>query len=246
MLSITVEVDGAARRFDTLALSARDLEKPLRVWGAIVRKKAVAIVKAQDFAPLAESTVAKRQQRGLRTLDKKLQGDVRKAMKRARLARGPERVGLLDRLLSSADARRATEDALSSQTRGVKSRQAVLAFFQQKHHRKIGDRAQLAPLSVKQMASIGAREDRALARAVGAPILGGLVHSYVVEVDGPSVTVSSRTHEHFTEVLNKGGRMGHGAVAPARDTLPDPSSDDMDLFAQILVEHHLLAAYESA
>jgi hypothetical protein len=237
MFSVVCNIDGLVRKFDTLADSAADLERPLRMFGSYLRKKALARYKAQDFPGLATSTIEKRAQKGLRTLERKLNRDLRKAIGRARVEDAPK--GILGRLFG-----RNIPDPGALETRGVKSRIAVLAEFQ-KRHRPQGElaaRTGLKPLSIKQLASLGNREDRAVAKAVGGPILGRLPQSLVVTVGEGSVTLESRTHEKWTEAHNKGGAVGHGAVLPKRETVKVDATD-LDVLGEILVEHHLLLAF---
>lgn len=232
--SVSVNLDGLNRKFDTLADSAGDLEKPLAILGARLKQKALKRYKAQNFAPLAESTINKRGQRGMQSLGRKLHSDVRKAMGRARKARGPR--GLLERLLTS----KAMEDMLSSQTRGVKNRLAVLQEFE-RHLDPLGlkEQAQGQKLTLKQQASLSQREARAVMRAVSKPILGGLDKTLVVIVRDGSVTLESATHQEWSEAQNSGGAVGHGAQLPARRTV-FLEQDDITFFEAVLKAHLLL------
>src|SRR5262245_24816246 len=121
-----VGIDGLYRRFDTLADVSSDLERPLTKFGNYLRKRAIERARAQDFAPLAESTLQKRAQKGLRQLERKITRDVRKATRRDREA--PR--GLFARLFGAG---RAAEELGALSTRGVKNRMAVLAEFQRRH-----------------------------------------------------------------------------------------------------------------
>lgn len=233
-LTLIVDIDGALHRFDTTALAAGDLSKPLAQIGARLRRRAIERYRAQDFAPLAASTIAKRAQKGLRNLETKLTGDLRRAHGRA--SPRPPR-GLLAAMVNAGGS---LSSVLAAETRGVRNRRAVLAEFQTRHRRPLEERAQGHELSLKQLVSLGKREDRAAARAVGRPILGSLPSTLEVEVGGGTVTLRSRTHQQWTDVHNSGGTAGHGARIPERKTVTVDESDG-DAIEEILLEHHLLA-----
>lgn len=226
--TVVFEMDGLETKLDTLAESANDLEKPLRRFGGYLRKRAIERYRAQDFAPLAQGTVEKRTQKGLRSLEGKLQSDLRKAIRRAGGAKGS---GLAL--------------AMASEARGVRNRRAVLAEFQRRHGRSLKDRVEGHELAIKQLASLGAREDRAMAKAVGRPILGGLPSTLEVDVGRGVVTLISRTREHWTDAHNQGDVVGHGARVPKRETLK-LEEQDLDVFVEILREHHLMPLQEGA
>lgn len=234
MITVVVNIDGLVRKFDTLADSAEDLSKPLRQFGGYLRKKAQGRYKAQDFVPLAASTIKKRATKGLKSLDKKLQRDVRKALKKARSQRAPR--GFLERLLTSKGVQRSMDDALGMQTKGARNRLAVLAEFRNQHKftkSRLEVAADAQPLSVKQLASLGNKTDKAVGKAVGRPILGGLPKTLKVIVEGAIVTLKSLTHETWSEVHNAGD--GH---VPKRETIK-LDAGDLDVFGAILEEHLL-------
>lgn len=237
MFSIVVKADELERKFDTLADRAGDLDVPLGRFGAYLKRRSIERYKAQDFPGLAESTLEKRAQKGLRSLERKLHRDVRKALGRARVG---EPAGLLSRLLGAKSI-----DVSAAETRGIKNRLSVLAEFQRRHRPggELAARADLKPLSMKQLVALGSREDRAVGRAVGGQILGNLPRTVTVEVNRGSVTVASRTYQHFSGVHNEGGTAGHGAKILKRETLPEPSEADLNVLESILVEHHLLPAF---
>lgn len=247
MWTVVVELDGLNRKLDTFADSAGDLEKPLGIFGAHLRRRALERYKAQNFAPLAESTIEKRALKGMHSLGRKLQGDVRKALRRARQARQREPKGFLARLLDQKQSL-ALEDALSVQTRGVQNRLAVLAEFQRHHGLNWGkkggtfaDRIQAKPLTFKQNISLAQREARAVMRAVNQPILGGLPRTLVVVVESGTVTLRSATHEKWSEAHNQGATVGHGSKLPKRETIK-LESDDVEVLVAIL-KHHLLLPF---
>lgn len=234
MLTVLVDIDGVEHKFDTLAHLSSDLAPVLRRFGAHLRRRAADRYAAQDMEPLAAATVAKRAQRGLRAFESKLTGDVRRAQRKTQ-EQAPR--GVLARLFGLGGAR-----DIGSGSRAVQSRLAVLAEFQARHGRRteLAARGGLKPLSFKQTLSIGAREDRAVAKAVGAPILGKLAGSLVVEVDGANVTLTSRTKGEWSAVHNDGGTAGRGARIPQRETIKI-EEQDLELFAELLKEHHLAA-----
>lgn len=242
--SVSVELDGLNWKCDTLADTAADLEVPLRILGAHLKKKALARYKAQAFAPLAQATIEKRALGGLRSLEHKLKRDVRRAFKRARLARGPARGGLLQQIFSSAAARHAADDALGQSTRGVQNRLAVLSAFHQRHGKHLGlkELAEGRALTLKQQQSLDEREARAIGKAIGRPILGGLDKTLVVEVEHGAVTLRSATHQEWSEAHNAGATVGHGAKLPQRQTVK-LEQDDIDFFLSVL-KGHLLVAFD--
>lgn len=246
MFTLEVTIAQAERKFELSAQAMEDLDEPLARFGAYLRAKAIERYKAQNFAPLAESTIEKRAQKGLRTLERKLGQDVRKAMGRSRKSRG--RAGLMDRILTSTSVRHAAEDAMSSQTRGVKNRQAVLAQFQSWHRkgqmtRGLKERVQGHSLSVKQTASLLQREARAVMRAVGQPILGGLPKTVIFVVDDGVVTLRSATHETWSQAQNDGETVGHGAKLAERKTI-ELESHDLDVLESILKDAALMPFQE--
>jgi hypothetical protein len=244
MFSIAVELDGLNWKADTLADSAADLELPLKIFGGYLRKRALARYAAQSFPGLAASTIEKRVAKGLKRLERKLQRDLRQAFKRARLARGPQRRSLLERVLDNTAVRHAMEDSLGSKSRGVQNRLSVLAEFQRQHRAgSLVELAQGKPLSIKQQASLQAREERAVDKAVGAPILGQLPKTLQVVVDGGSVTLRSRTHETWSKAQNDGATVGHGAQLPERKTI-ELEQDDLEVLVAILKHHILLPVQE--
>lgn len=237
MFTVHIDIDGAIHKFDTIAENANDLTAPLRVFGGFLRKKAIERYKAQDFAPLAESTIEKRAQKGLRSMEKKLQRELTRAYKNARRARGDGR-GFLARLVNK-QVSLATEDAISSGTRGVQNRLAVLAVFQQRHRPNLKERAQGKALTLKQAQGLSMRTVRAVQKAVGAPILGQLPRTLAVTVGPGTMTLRSRTHEEWSAAHNEGATVGHGAKLPKRETIKLEASD-LEVFAGILKDHMLL------
>jgi hypothetical protein len=233
VFSIHVEVDGLVRKLDTCAETAHQLTPALESFGKYWFKKTKDRYAAQDFAPLAESTLEKRAQRGVRTMGRKLRADVAKADKRARAASGDRR-GVVAKLLGSADMTAASLGL----TRGQQNRLAVLAEFQKRHGAGRGERVVGKTLSLKQGQSLTNRTARAVARSVGGPILGGLPRTLFVEEDVDSVTLTSRTRHGFSDVHNQGGTAGHGAHEPKRETLKADQTD-LEVLTSILKSHLL-------
>lgn len=243
--TIVVNIDGLERKFDTLAELADDLEPPLRMFGAYLLRRTRARYKAQEFAPLAESTIQKRANKGMHSLERKLQGDVRKAMRRARKSRNEPR-GVLAKIFETANDR-AMQDVLSSSSRGAQNRLAVLAAFQQHHGSTWGkkggvlaDKVQAKSLSLKQNISLLQREGRAVMRQIGKPILGGLDRTLMIDVDEDTVTLKSQTHQEWSAAHNEGATVGRGAKLPERKTIFLEASD-LDVFESILKDHHMVA-----
>lgn len=245
MLSVVVNVEGVLRTLETSALLASDLEKPLAMFGGYLRNRALARYEAQGFQPLAEATLQARARKGLGQLEGKLQRDLDKATERARGMRSPR--GLLAQLLEAPGM----TDAIVGETKGVRNRRAVLAEFQRLHvkrasklrqqsgfQRQVGAR----PLSIKQHVSLVKRIQRAVAKAMDAPILGKLPRTLVVLADGDTMQMVSATHAEFTDVHNEGGEAGHGAREPKRETVV-LETHDLDVLVAIL-EHHALAPFE--
>ncbi len=248
MLSVAVEVDGAIRKINTCALEASDLEKPMAIFGGYLKKKAKAVFEAQNLAPLADSTMKARAQRGLHKLEVKLQGDLRKASARASRTRAPR--GLLAAILGAPGM----TSAIEGETKGVKNRTAVLAAHQQLHVQRVSQKRKeggflrivgAQKLTVKQQSSLAARAQRAVAKEVGGPILGKLPKTLHVIVEGSRMTLIEGTHEEWTDIHNRGGTAGHGAKMPKRETLPvSVDQKDLDVLIGILKDHVLAPLLE--
>jgi len=247
MWTVVVDVDGAITKLQTLADSAAELEKPLGQFGAYLLHRAREIYQEQNFEPLAESTIDKRAQRGLRIMNAKLGRDLRKAEKRAKAAAEAKREprGAAARLLAAIAG--INEAELPAQaTRGVVNRTAVLHEFRRRHRIGGKDRAArlrevagLSTLTLRMQQSLSMRTVRQVASTVGRPILGGLPQTLEVTVGAGTVTLRSRTREEWTDVHNEGGEAGQGAEIPQRQTIKiEPS--DLDVFVSILKSHILL------
>jgi type II secretory pathway component PulJ len=240
-LTVTVNIDGIEHKFKTLASQAQDLNSPLRRFGAYLRKKALERYKAQNFAPLATSTMENRAQAGLKSVERKLHRDLRRAVRRANRKGDPK--GLLAQLLGAPKV----DLGSASKSRGVQTRLAVLAEFQRGHRRggDLSKRTDLRPLTFKQLASLSAREQRGVEKAVGKPILGGLQKTLTIEIGPASFTLKSKTAHEWSAVHNEGGSAGHGAKIPKRQTIPTQlDAHELAVFTEILKEHHLLAFEE--
>lgn len=244
MLTVKVEVDGVIRKFDTVAKTCEDLTPALRRFGGYLRKVALARYKEQAFPGLAQSTLDKRAQKGLQKLERKLEKDYRKAKRRAwdsRRASGASPRGVIARTL----ARLTLGDMVGAQAvasaRGVQSRLKVLEEFRKRHRGGEGG----AKLSEKQQASLDAREERAVAKAVGGKILGDLDRTVGTEIKRGSLTLKSTTHQGFSEAHNKGGTVGNNAKLPKRETIK-VDGNDLAVFRGILIEELLMAFEEMA
>lgn len=229
MIRLNVNVDGVNHVFDTLALNVSDLAPVLKKIGGYLRKKAVARYKTQGFAPLADSTVAKREQRGLKALEKKLSGDVKRAADKS--GKGASN-GLIAALIAG-------------QSKTVNNKRNVLAEFRARHRRRLSLRSQFSgqPLSVKQLAGLEQREKKAIEKSVKRPILGRLSSSLVIEVNGGTVTLASRVGG-WSDVHNSGGTAGHGAKIPKRETIR-LDNEDIPVIVEMLKEHQLLGVSRS-
>lgn len=220
-ITVKLKIDGLVRRLETMAEQEKDLERPLRMFGGYLRKRALARVEAQGFPPLAKATLEARASKGLHQLGKKLETDVRKAKSRAK---GGEI------------------------TRGVVNRLSVLAEFQRNRLGALNvphgilRQTGLKALTLKQKASLAGREGRAIARQVMRPILGNLPRTFVVEVEGATVRLIARTHVKFSEIHNEGGQAGRGARIPKREFLVLEDKDEAKL-AEILKDQ-LLKSFE--
>ncbi len=235
--SLYLNVDGLVKRLDTAAETARDLKEPLKKFGLYMRKRAVERYKAQDFAPLAASTLAQRAAKGVHSLENTLSSDVRRAVVRERANAPKAKQSFVEKLMGKQPI-----GIVTAHSKGVTNRMAVLAEFQRRHSRGAGglkERAGGKELTLKQMESLSARTSRAVNKAVGRPILGKLASTLKVVVDGDTVTLVSLTKEHWTEVHNMGGTAGHGAKIPERKTIL-LEEKDVQILAEILKEHCLL------
>ena len=221
-----------------LALAAGDLTTAFKRLGGYLKQRAQLRYEAQAFAPLAQSTLDKRAQHGLMTLERKLETDYRKAKKRGwdtARAKGQAPRGVIAHALTRMTLGDMVGQGVVMSSRGVQNRLKVLEEFRRRHRRGAQGGGQLTTAQTK---GLNAREARAVARQVGKPILGGLTRSLVISVGSSSVTLSSRTFEKFSEVHNEGGSAGHGATIPERMTLT-VEDRDLDIFADILRDEML-------
>ena len=234
---LTAEVDWSQlkAKLDELQARGEDPAKPLRAWLKHLKQRAIERVKAQDFAPLAASTVEHRAQKGMRRVGAKLRQDARKALGRAQ---EKEPRGFLARLLGVE-----SRSVAAVETRGVRNRLSVLAEYERRFGKRSGltSRTDLKPLTLKQHLSLGGRIDRAVAKAVGGPILGGLVRMMKARVKGADGELVERSRGGWTEIHNKGGTGGHGAKIPKRETLKVEDSDIE--FGAALFEEHLIEPF---
>jgi phage gpG-like protein len=235
VFTIHVNIDGLEHKLDTLADSAKDLEEPLRIFGGYLRQRAIERYKAQGFPPLAKATLEARADKALAGLENKLRQDLKKALKRQPQARR----SLLEKLVGA----RVPEGMAggSALSKGAASRLAVYQEFRARHRKPSGDNkfeqmAGAKDLSLKQLASLDAREGRAIAKAVSGPILGKLVKSLKVTVGSGSVTLASRTVTGFSEIHNEGGTAGRGSKIPKRETILIEEKD-LDVLADIVLHH---------
>ena len=227
--SVVINIDGVVHKMETMAECAMDLEVPLRRFGTYLRRKAIARYEAQDFAPLAQATLEARAAKGLRRLEVSLRKELKKALNKQNEMLPPEsRSTLLHQLLGIE----APDDA---ETKGARNALAKYQEFRQRHHRHGNEKNGFmkmtggAALSVKQLANLSGREGKYIANAVGAPILGKLVRSLVVEVSGGTMTLTSRTRLKWSEVHNEGGTAGRGSKIPQRQTLVLEEADKVVL-----------------
>jgi hypothetical protein len=242
LFSLIVDADGVYKKFDLAVDRVQDLDRPLKKFGAHLKRRAIERYKGQNFAPLARATLEARGAKGLRSLERKLSGDVRKAQRRA--GGEPLPKGLLGRALAIIAAEPAPIAA--GMSRGVRNRQSVLQTFQEQQGFRHGSRknqsilmsAGAAPLSLKAQASLDKRTERAVAKAVNKPILGGLPGTLEVEVSLGSVTLRSHTDKPWTAVHNDGGAAGNSATIPKRETVRVDESD-LAVLAELLKEHVL-------
>ena len=224
-------------KLETAALEAQDLSIPLRILGSRLKRRALERYKGQAFPPLAASTLEHRASKGMASLEGKLRRDVRRAKQREASKRSPP--GFMAKLLGAS-----VGDVAVGESRGVQNRVAALLEFQRRHRRgglyyAAGGKA----LSLKQHASLTERETRAVARAVGGPILGQLPRTLQVVIEEGSVTLRSRTHEEWSSAHNEGATVGHGAKLPQRETVTLDDSD-IEFFITVLKEHHLMPFQE--
>lgn len=240
MLTIYVDVEGAVHKFELAAEQASDLTKPLKIMMSRLRKRAVERYKAQGFAPLAQSTLEKRAEKGLRQMREKLTADLEKTFGKV-VAERQGKKGMFTRLFEGAEGR-TTDAVLAGGARTVQNRRAVLAVFQQRHGAGRGGLMAVAAgkkLTLKQGQSLATRTVKQVQKAVNKPVLGDLAGTLFGSVNGDEGTLKSRTGHEWSEVHNKGGTAGHGAQIPQRETLKIEQSD-LDFFVSVLKDHCLL------
>lgn len=237
MFTVKINKAELERKLKTMAQNAQKPEQALRKFGAYLRKQAMEKAKAQSFAPLAASTIEQRARSGLKKLEKKLYKDLEKA--RGRTKSNTAGVGLIATLMGTSNL-----GLTAIESKGVKNRLSVLAAFQQQQGFKLNKaaegRADLKSLTEKQQTSLGKRTATAVAKAVGAPILGRLPQSLVSEVQGGVLKFGYRTRTKFSEVHNAGGTAGHGARIPKREVVPEELSEhDAQVLEMLLKEQCL-------
>lgn len=246
MITLSVNVDGAVRKFELATIQAEDLNEPLTRFAKYWYARTKAHYEAQNFAPLAQSTIDKRAQAGLRTLERRLKRDVKKARDRATAAVG-QRSSWVANMLGLKSAADAAAVAIAGQTRGVRNREAVLAALQGKHRgkRKGGDEDVVKSeqaLTLKQSQSLAMRVVRAVSRSINRKILGALDKSTYVEVRGTEVTLIAETAKDWSEAQNDGGTVGHGAVLPKREAIMFEPHDEAVLVS--ILKDHLLIPFQ--
>jgi hypothetical protein len=247
VITLEINVEGAVRKFELATIMAEDLEEPLTRFAKYWFARTKAHYEAQNFAPLAQSTIDKRAQAGLRTLERRLKRETKKARDRAMAATG-KRSTWVASVLGLASATAAAAAAIAGQTRGVRNREAVLAALQAKHRgkRKGGDDDVVKSdqvLTLKQSQSLAMRVVRAVSRSINRKILGALDKSTFVEVRGDAVTLMAETAKSWSEAQNDGGTVGHGAVLPKREAIMFEPHDEAVLIS-ILKDHLLLPFQE--
>jgi phage gpG-like protein len=241
LFTIEFEKDGVIEKLKTAALMAEDLELVFYKFGAYLVKKAKAKYEAQNFTPLASSTLKHRAAEGLKNLERKLAKDVGRALKRQDLAKAPK--SLVAKAFRAFGIESETNHTTS---RGVINRAAVLSEFRRRYgmgKSRLSEIAGAKELTLKQKTSLRGRIDRAVSRAKERPILGQLNRSPIFEVGEDSVTLISRTKTEFSDVHNSGGSANHGARIPKRETIA-VDDDDIDFLKKLLVEHCLAAVEE--
>lgn len=234
MLSVEFNTAPLEEVFREAAYSAENFETVLYKFGGYLIKKARLRYGAQNFTPLAQSTLKHRATAGVKQLEKKLARDVIRAIKRQTAANAPK--GRIAKVLTALALKVAP---ISAPSRGVQNRAAVLSAYRRRH--KMGDSSLMAvaqgkQLTLKQEVSLRDRTARAVAKAVDRPILGQLNRSPVFEVGNDSVTLRSQTAKKWSEVQNDGGTAGHGANIPARPTI-FVDSEDLRVLREMLIEH---------
>jgi phage gpG-like protein len=239
MLTLTVDVSGAIEKLDTIATSADDLSPAMKTFGEYMKRRALERYRQQDFEPLKEGTIGNRAAKGLASMESKLRGDLKKAIKRGGGQRPPR--SLLERVFGGA-GQRGVDTVLGSSSRGAKNRLAVLVEFTQKHRQgknRLEAAAGAKGLTLKQQQSLAVRTVRAVSKSVSRPILGRLPETLEVQVNGSTMTLASRTGKHWTAIHNEGGRAGRGADIPARPTIFVEQSD-LDVLISLLKSHMLM------
>ncbi len=227
MLNITVNVDGLEQKIKTTAILAEDLDEVLHKFGGYLRKRAIERINAQNYSPLAASTLKNRAAKGLHKLELKLASDVRKAVKRDRAPKG-----LIAKTMVALGARAMESGAPAG--KGTQNRAAVLAEFRRIH--RMGDSGLSAKssgkqLTLKQAASLSARTGRAITKAMNKPILGQLNRSPITDVTNGILTLTAATQTHFSEIHNEGDEKNPKRVMILLEEA------DLTILKSMLVEH---------
>lgn len=243
MITIQVNIDGAIHILETAAEHATFLDKPLKLFGEYLKKKAGDRLKAGNFAPLSSGTTHARVLKGLARVESKLHIDLRKAVKRATTAQLGEQ-SVLNKMIRSVGG---GGKFVPEDTKGTRNRTAVISEFQRRNrrqglHGKFSTRSQIAEsaqkLTLKQHASLTNRTRSAIKKAVSKQILGRISQILEVKVDYGDVSVKSKSTKEWTEVHNTGGTVGHGSKIPQRQYLL-VEEDDLAILEGLIKEHVL-------
>lgn len=239
-LAFTVDIGGMRRKLTTLVEHARDLDVPLRKFGATWLRHRMQVRFEQEgpgWAPRAASTTAKLLGAGAmvsaradRFMARKLAGDTRRARRR------------LDRLATvqgfDREARRQRERAAKGK-RGLSMVEVVKRARHAVERRERTERlfalvtsgGAPTPADAKAVAKLGERTGRARRTASG-PLLGRIASSFKLNVSGGRLSYGSTIP--WAAAHNAGASVGRGANVPAREfaILDDR---DLDILVDMIV-----------
>lgn len=239
-LRVRLDASGVERRFELLAESARQLDKPLKAFDRYLRARVKSRFERSgpNWDELAESTLERREQAALSALARRLSFEHGRAQKRYQ-----SRYGALDDLGVAGDAR--LEKKRATLRRALARRAMTAAEFERARRRAENvsaaalERADAftAPQAERQARSLRERALRAQARA-GDKLLGRIAASFESVVRDGNLTLRSKVP--WAGVHNEGGSVGHGATVPARPFL-FLEERDVDVLVEILRDHMLVA-----
>jgi phage gpG-like protein len=205
------------RLLEQLASRAKDTRSILKRWVGFLRKESKEAFDRLGGPPLAESTLERLQE--TRRSNITAAGNIRADYARQlnyKLRRSPNARAELKRLVN-----------------GGSSSYSLLAGHENEAGAKVVERLRK---KLEKQRTTGKRQGGDKRRSEGHKLLGRLRNALEGGIDGASAFVRNRGPG--SKAHNEGGKVGHGAVLPARTTL-QITPESARVLAQIVLEHLL-------